>query len=110
MSVSGGKSDGVFYKPKNDDPSDSSLLKVYYAPGREMGKKTEIFGIIFRGTVVFCAIFGLIRLLYQAVGIYTGSTDSRFYSLSSWYIALISILFSAACVAASYNRITKIVL
>ena len=74
-----------------------------------MGKVTELIGIALRGVVVFTAIFGLIHMFYQAIGLYTGSSDYRFFSLSAWYIAGISLLFAAVSTVAPVNRITKAV-
>ena len=81
--------------------------QIYYAPDKGMSKATEIVGIAFRGLTVFCAVYGLMHFFYQAIGLYKLNTDSRFFSLSAWYMAAICLLFSALSAIASYNRITK---
>jgi len=94
-----------FYK--QNDNKVSSEEKVYYAPEKGMNRTTEILGIAFRGIIVFCAIFGLIHLLYQSIGICRAEDDYRYYSMSAGFIALISFVFAVICSIAPINRITK---
>ncbi len=86
---------------------DSVEEKIYYAPEKGIGRSAEIVGIVFRGLTVFCAVYGMMHFLYQAVGLYKVNADSRFFYLSAWFMAAISLVFSMLSAAAAYNRITR---
>ena len=97
----------LFGKRTERTYADGIEEQVYYAPEKDMSRTTELVGIAFRGLTVFCAVYGLTHFLYQAIGLYKTNTDSRFFSLSAWFMAAVCLLFSLMAAAASYNRITR---
>ena len=80
---------------------------VYYPPDRDMGRGHEIVGTSFRGLVIFCAIFGILFLVYQSIGLYTSESDYRFYSLSAGFMVFVSAIFASLAALTPINRITK---
>ena len=83
---------------------------VYYPPERDMSIAHEIVGIAARGLVIFCAIFGILHLFYQSVGIYTGESDYRYYSLSAGFLLFVSFIGALVASLIPINRITKTVI
>ncbi|MBQ7714850.1 MAG: hypothetical protein IJT70_03160 [Clostridia bacterium] len=81
---------------------------VNYSPGKEMGGASVLVGTLFRGAAITAGIFGLMYLLYEAVGLYSAASDSRYYSLSFAYMFFVTLVFSLLCAAVPYNKITKI--
>ena len=75
--------------------------QVFYQPAKEMSKAGEIIGTAFRGITVFCAMFGILHLFYQSVGLYTGDSDYRYFSLK---LSLFIIVAAAAAVFCTLAR------
>lgn len=98
---------GYFKKAPVKKTLSAIVEKIYYPPEKGMGTKTEVIGLAFRGVVIFCAIFGLMHLLYQSIGLYTGEHDYRYFSLSAGFMIVMSLAAAIFCTVASINRITK---
>lgn len=95
-------------KKTKNDASFTVEEKVYCPPEKDISRRAEILGTAFRGTVVFCALFGLTYLFFQSIGLYTGNSDYRFYSLDAWYMVKICLLFTALATVAPVNRVTRV--
>ncbi len=79
-----------------------------YSPGKEMSRAAVITGTLFRGVTITAGIFGLLYMLFEAVGLYSKDANPRFYSLSFAYMFFVTLVFSLLCAAIPYNKTTKI--
>lgn len=86
----------------------ASKTKVFFAPEKDMGRVSYIFGLVCRAVVIFLSIFGLIYMLYESVGIYLKTADFRTYSIPLYAMVLICAVCALVCSFTSYNKITKI--
>ena len=94
---------------KNRDASALSRRTVEYrSPADSMGKAEIIIGTCLRALVMFCAVFGLALMLFDAVGIYKQNHDFREYSLPVFPLVLIAAVFSFALVFIKYSKVTKL--
>ena len=84
-----------------------TVEEVYYSPGIGMGKVAEFIGIILRGITIFCALFGLTHMFYQAIGVLKEETDYRFFSLTGEFIFIVCLIFTIAATVAPINKVTK---
>ncbi len=100
---------GVFFKSlrtKNKIPKAEKEIGIYCTPASSMGRAGEIFGLVCRSLVVFASVFGIMFLLFEAVGIYEKNPDFRVFSLPLSVMILFSLAAAILAGLASYNRIT----
>lgn len=83
--------------------------KIYCPPEKDISRKAETLGIMFRGAVIFCALFGILHLIYQSVGLYDGQILYTDDSFSLMFMLGVSLIFTVSATAAPVNRVTKIV-
>ncbi|MBE6562213.1 MAG: hypothetical protein E7660_00585 [Ruminococcaceae bacterium] len=79
---------------------------IYCLPSTSMGRPGEIAGLVCRSLVAFASIFGMMFLLFEAVGIYEKNPDFRVFSLPLYVMLLFSLAAALLAGLASYNRIT----
>lgn len=88
--------------------ADYDRKTVFFKPKENMEKVEVIIGTVLRSAVMFCAVFGLCVMYFDAVGIYRQNPDFRQYSLPLLPLAAVCLALSLALGFVRYNRITAL--